>query len=169
MPTPLRTWSPRAGRRSGTVAEGWWWLAGGKVLPTSSWGSPGGRRARRGLAGITEGGGVMTGRRVWLGTVAFQWRVAPATIDECGEVLQLEGDTGVRKWWLMEEIGGSRGHSPMNGGRWRSEGGIPCGPVSSGRWRWTGGGEGCRASPCGRGREDKIGKRKGAQWRRRPF
>jgi hypothetical protein len=38
-----------------------WWLAGGKVLPASSWGPPGGRRARRAEAGLTEGGGRLRG------------------------------------------------------------------------------------------------------------
>jgi hypothetical protein len=45
--------------------------------------------------------------------------VTPAIIDVCGEVLHLEGDMGVRKWRLMEETEGSRGRSPMNGGRQR--------------------------------------------------
>jgi hypothetical protein len=33
-----------------------WWLADGKVLPVSSWGPSGGRRATRAEAGLTEGG-----------------------------------------------------------------------------------------------------------------
>jgi hypothetical protein len=45
------TRSPRMVARS-LLAR--WWLAGNKVLPVSSWGPPGGRRARRGLAGLTE-------------------------------------------------------------------------------------------------------------------
>jgi hypothetical protein len=39
-----------------------YWLSGGKVLPISSWGPPGGCWARRGLAGLTEGGGRLRGR-----------------------------------------------------------------------------------------------------------
>jgi hypothetical protein len=31
----------------------------------------------------------------------FRWRVAPTIVDECGEVLQLERDKGVRIWRLM--------------------------------------------------------------------
>jgi hypothetical protein len=58
---------------------------------------------------------------------AFRWRVAPTIVNEFGEVLQLEGNKGVRKWRLMEETRGSRRCSPMNGGRRRGSGGIPCG------------------------------------------
>jgi hypothetical protein len=58
-------WSPR-------VARSWddavacsptarWWLAGGKVLPVSLWGPPGGRRATRAEAGLTEGGSRLRG------------------------------------------------------------------------------------------------------------
>jgi hypothetical protein len=52
----------RARARDGVVARSSmsrWWLAGGNVLPVSSWGPPGGRRARRGLTG--QGGGKKTG------------------------------------------------------------------------------------------------------------
>jgi hypothetical protein len=45
------TRSPRVVARS-LLAR--WWLAGSKVLPVSSWGPPGGRRARRALVGLTE-------------------------------------------------------------------------------------------------------------------
>jgi hypothetical protein len=38
-------------------------------------------------------------------------------VDEYGEVLQLKADKGVRKWRLLEETGGSRRRSPMNGGQ----------------------------------------------------
>jgi hypothetical protein len=50
--------------RDGAVARSptaRWWLAGGKVLLASSWGPPGGCRARRGLVGLTEGGGHLRG------------------------------------------------------------------------------------------------------------
>jgi hypothetical protein len=36
-------------------------------------------------------------RRGRLGTAVFQWRAAPVIVDECDEVLLLEGDKGVRK------------------------------------------------------------------------
>jgi hypothetical protein len=64
-PGALVVWSPRATRaQDGAVAcspMAWWWLAGGKVLPVSLWGPAGGHRARRGLAGLTEGGGRLRG------------------------------------------------------------------------------------------------------------
>jgi hypothetical protein len=111
--------------------------------------------------GTHRGSGATTGRRGQLRTVVFWWRAAPAIIDECGKVLQLEGDKGVRKCRLIEETRGSRRPSLTNGGRQSGSGGIPCGLMSSGYWRWTGGGEGCRASSCGRGRGEKMGKRRG--------
>jgi hypothetical protein len=69
--------------------------------------------------GTHRGGGATMGRRGRIETAAFRWRVAPVIIDECGEVLQLEGDKGVRKWQLIEETRGSRRRSPTNGGWWR--------------------------------------------------
>jgi hypothetical protein len=82
-------------------------------------------------------------------------------IDECGEVLQLEGGEGVRKWRLLEETGDSRRRSTTNDGRRSGLGGIPCGRVSSGcRW-WTRGGGGVSASSYGQGRGEKMGKRRG--------
>jgi hypothetical protein len=39
------------------LPRGQWWLADGKVLPVSSFGPSGGRRATRAEAGLTEGGG----------------------------------------------------------------------------------------------------------------
>jgi hypothetical protein len=57
----LATWSPRAAlSRDDAVVRsptGRWWLVGGKVLPVSSWGPLGGRRAMRAEGGLTEGGG----------------------------------------------------------------------------------------------------------------
>jgi hypothetical protein len=51
-------WSPRVTcTRDGVVARsprGRWWLAGGKVLPASSRGPPGGRQTRRELAELIE-------------------------------------------------------------------------------------------------------------------
>jgi hypothetical protein len=62
----LAAWLPcTANAWDGMVARlptGRWWLAGGKVLSESSWGSLGGHRARRGLVGLTEGGGATMGR-----------------------------------------------------------------------------------------------------------
>jgi hypothetical protein len=37
----------------------------------------------------------------------------PVVVDECSEVLQLEGDKGVRRGWSIEEGGGSGRHSLM--------------------------------------------------------
>jgi hypothetical protein len=61
-------------RGTATVARsprGRWWLASGKVLPVSSRGPPGGRRATGVEAGLTEGGGRLRG---WGGS-SVQWRV----------------------------------------------------------------------------------------------
>jgi hypothetical protein len=41
--------------------RGWWWLASSKVLPVSSRGPPGGRRATGAEVGLTEGGGQLRG------------------------------------------------------------------------------------------------------------
>jgi hypothetical protein len=57
------------------------------------------------------------GQRGRLRTAAFWWRAALVIVDEYGEVLQLKADKGVRKWRLLEETGGSRRRSPMNGGQ----------------------------------------------------
>jgi hypothetical protein len=74
----LTTWSPRAVCAcGGTVARSpvaQWWLIGGKVLPASTGGVPGRRRARRVETGLTEavgrqwGGGRRPTR--WCSTVA---------------------------------------------------------------------------------------------------
>jgi hypothetical protein len=106
-----------------------------------------------------RGGDATTGRRGRLGTAMFRWMAALAIIDECGEVLQLEGDKGVRKWRLIEETGGSRRCSPMNDGQRCGSSEILCRSVSSGCRRWRGGGVGCQASSCGRGRGEKLGKK----------
>jgi hypothetical protein len=89
---------------------------------------------------------------------AFRWRAAPTIVNEFGEVLQLEGNKGVRKWWLMEETRGSRRRSPMNGGRRRGSGGIPCGqcPPVVGNGQEVGRGVG-RARAAGK-EERKWGK-----------
>jgi hypothetical protein len=56
-PSALAARSPRAVRACDGAVEcsstAWWWLAGGKVLPVSSWGTQGGRWARRGLVGLS--------------------------------------------------------------------------------------------------------------------
>jgi hypothetical protein len=44
-------------------------------------------------------------------------RVAPVVVDERGEVLQLEGDLGVRRRQSIKEYGSSEGCSPEGGGR----------------------------------------------------
>jgi hypothetical protein len=105
-PGVLAAWSPCAARAQDDAVTwlptGRWWLAGRKVLPARSWEPPGGHRARRGLVGLTEGSNVTKGQRGQLGMVVFRWRAALAIVDTCGEVLQLEGDKGVRKWRLLE-------------------------------------------------------------------
>jgi hypothetical protein len=45
-------------------------------------------------------------------------RVAPVVVDERGEVLQLEGDPGVRRRRSIEEWGSSEG-AHRRGGGWR--------------------------------------------------
>jgi hypothetical protein len=108
------------------------------------------RRKRRWAAAFNDGG------------------VAPVVTDECGEVLQLEGDKGVRRGRLIEENRGSGKRSQTNAGRRRGSGEITCGPASSDRRRWIGGG-GCRVSSCGRGSGEKMGEKEGVQWWRWPF
>jgi hypothetical protein len=116
-----------------------------------------------GGGGLTEGGGVMTGQRGRHVKMAFWWRAAPVIIDECGEVLRLEGDKGVRQWRLLEETGGSRRRSPTNGKQRRGSSVIPCRLVSSSRRRWIRGGKECRVSSCGRGRGEKSGEKEGGR------
>jgi hypothetical protein len=157
----VTTCNPHMGRCGGALADG-------LVVASRRQGVAGELMGTTGRAsGNESGGGAHRGRRStvrwrgWLGMAAFRWRAAPTIADECGEVLQLERDKGVRKWRLMEETGGSRRRSPTNGGRRHGSNGIPCGPTSSGRRWWTGGGEGCRASLCGWGSGEKMGKSRG--------
>jgi hypothetical protein len=81
--------SPHMGQRGGT-------LVGDKVLPTSTSGTPRWRWARRrGHGRIRRGGGSTTRRRERRRAVAFNsGKTALVVLDECGEVLQLEGDKG---------------------------------------------------------------------------
>jgi hypothetical protein len=59
--TPSRAhrarWHVVTARGTTRSPRGRWWLAGGKMLPASSRGPPGGRRATGAEAGLTEGGG----------------------------------------------------------------------------------------------------------------
>jgi hypothetical protein len=55
----LAEWSPHVARVRWRARR----RPGGKVLPASSWGPQGGRRARRGAGGAHRGGGATTGQR----------------------------------------------------------------------------------------------------------
>jgi hypothetical protein len=65
VPTPLLAcrarWRVVTTRGRVRSPRGRCWLACGKVLPVSSWGPPGGRRATRAEARLTEGGGRLRG------------------------------------------------------------------------------------------------------------
>jgi hypothetical protein len=77
-----RARSARAVARS-TAAR--WGLAGGKVLPVSTSGLPGRRRARRVETGLTEA----VGQRKTAGAAVFNdGRVAPVVVNVWGGVLQ---------------------------------------------------------------------------------
>jgi hypothetical protein len=93
--------NPHAGRLSGALADG-------PVVASRQQGVAGELVVTTGkVSGNESGGGAHRGRqstarqRGQLGTATFRWRVAPMIIDECGEVLQLEGDKAVRIWRLM--------------------------------------------------------------------
>jgi hypothetical protein len=93
--------NPHTGRLSGALTDGplvasrQHGVAGELVVTTGR------------VPGNESGGGAHRGRqstarqRGQLGTAMFRWRVAPTIVDECGEVLQLERDKGVRIWRLM--------------------------------------------------------------------
>jgi hypothetical protein len=151
------SWSPRGGGLAWPAASSWVIRCGG-TSRDSSHRKRGRCQARRNRRGRTDGGGATTEWRGRLGMAAFRWRAAPTIVNEFGEVLQLEGNKGVRKWWLMEETRGSRRRSPMNGGRRRGSGGIPCGqcPPVVGNGQEVGRGVG-RARAAGK-EERKWGK-----------
>jgi hypothetical protein len=61
-------------------------------------------------AGAHRNGVPMVRRRKRRLAAAFNGDgVAPMVVDECGEVLQLEGDPGVRRRWSIEDWGSSEG------------------------------------------------------------
>jgi hypothetical protein len=94
------------------------WLAGDKVLPEISRGHRGG--AGQGGEGrdtpkrCADGEATQTAS----GSGVQRRRVAPVVVDECGEVLQLEGDPGVRRRRSIEECSSSEGANRRGGGRW---------------------------------------------------
>jgi hypothetical protein len=118
----VTTRNPRAGRCGGALAEGpvvairWQGVTGELVGTTGTApGNESGGGARRGRRSTAR-------RRGRLRTAAFRWRVALAIIDECGEVLQLEGDNGgeemavdggdrrleealTDEWWMAARFG----------------------------------------------------------------
>jgi hypothetical protein len=88
-------WSPRAGRRGGTLTDGlavaqrWQDVAGDLEGAT---GEVPGKEER---VGAHQNGGPTVRRRKRRRAVVFNGGgVAPVVIDECGFVLQLEGDQG---------------------------------------------------------------------------
>jgi hypothetical protein len=65
-------------------------------------------------AGTHQKGGSTARRRKQHRATAFNdGGVAPMVVDVCGEVLQLEGDKGVRRGWLIKKNRGSGRRSPM--------------------------------------------------------
>jgi hypothetical protein len=125
-----RTWSARAVARL-TVAR--WGLAGGKVMPTSTGGVPGRRRARRVETGLTEAVGRRWGGRKWSVqqcSMVAGWLWWSST---CGEGSCSTGAGGGR-WGLLQfgndearraltgegEDGGGTRRNPMRGSglRW---------------------------------------------------
>jgi hypothetical protein len=95
----LTAWSPHAVCASGvTVARlstARWRLAGGKVLPVSLRGATGRTSGKEEEAGAHEkGGSTVRQRKRQRAAVFISGGVAPVVVDECGEILQLEGDKG---------------------------------------------------------------------------
>jgi hypothetical protein len=85
------------------------------VLPVSTGGVPGRRRARRVETGLTE----MVGRRKAAGAVVFNGGgVASVVVDVGGWVLQLDRDPGVRRWQSIE------GKEQLRGGGGGDSGGA---------------------------------------------
>jgi hypothetical protein len=192
VPTQLRAlvaWSPRAGRCGGTLAEGpvvairWQGVTDELVGTTGTApGNESGGGARRGRRSTAR-------RRGRLGTVAFQWRVALAIIDECGEVLQLEGDNGgeemavdggdrrleealTDEWWMAAQFG----RNPVRASILRSSavdrrwGGVSGELVRPGKRRENGekeGGHGGGGDHFKSAAEVGDDRRGGAMWRAR--
>jgi hypothetical protein len=73
-------------------------------------GGPTVRQRKRRRAAVFNGGGV-----------------GPVVVDECGGVLYLEGDQGVRRRWSIEEWSTSKGHGRMRRTTWG-------GGSAGGRW-----------------------------------
>jgi hypothetical protein len=125
-------WSPRANcTQDGTVARRWEGVAG---YLEGSIGEVPGKEER---AGVHRNGVPTVRRRKQRLAAAFNGDgVAPVVVDECGEVLQLEGDPGVRRQWSIEDWGSLEGahRRGADGGDVWTESGAEEGL----RWRKTG-------------------------------
>jgi hypothetical protein len=95
-PGALAAWSPRTGRHGAALVGGpmmanrWHGDAGDLAGPT------GRTSGKEEGAGAHQKGGSTMRQREWRQAAAFNGGgVAPVVADECGEVLQLEGDKGV--------------------------------------------------------------------------
>jgi hypothetical protein len=104
---------PHVGRRGGAftsglaVARRWQGVAGDLEGTT---GVVPGKEER---ARVHRNGMPTVRRRKWCQEVAFNGGgIAPVVIDECGEVLQLERDLGVRRRQSIEGWSSSEGRSP---------------------------------------------------------
>jgi hypothetical protein len=132
--------APRAGRRSGVLTSGsavasrWQGVAGGLE---GAIGEVPGKEER---AGTHQNGGSMVRRRKRRRAAVFNsGGVAPVVIDECGWVLQLEGDQGVRRRWLIDERSSSEGThwKGVEGGDARTESDVEEGFSGRKPMRWT--------------------------------
>jgi hypothetical protein len=92
------------GRGGGTVAEGLGWLAGGKVLPVSSWRPLGGHRATRAEAGLTQ-----TMARRWVVgrrcAVAFGGGGASTVVADNAAQVPHHGERGRKVRWGPRKVG----------------------------------------------------------------
>jgi hypothetical protein len=88
------------------------WLDGGKVLPVSTGGVPGRRRARSVETGLIK----TVGRREAAGAAVFNGgRVAPVVVDEGSWVLELDRDPRVRRRRSIEGKSSSEGAQRRGG------------------------------------------------------
>jgi hypothetical protein len=88
-------------------------------------------------AGAHQNGGPMVRWRKQRRAAVFNGgRVAPVAVDECGGVLLLEGDQGVRRRWSIEEWSSSEGthQKGADGGDAQTESDVEDGL----RWREAG-------------------------------
>jgi hypothetical protein len=96
----------------------------------------------------------------------------PVVVDECSEVLQLEGDKGVRRGWSIEEGGGSGRHSLMkvDNGMVRAKSGAGRSPPVAGGGQGVEGVGGGGGAVLGRPAKERNGgnKNTAAMWQH-PF